>query len=205
MRTHPGQKMDPSHLEGAVQGDIEIPSTSKMVALDEQGYEENPIEDEEQFEDELEHDEEAVIQPPTQQTFTPASHRALPIPARAEFISIDDSDEETGSAQEPIKLGALEVVEVDFHELQHEDVDERSTERERSLEANEIVREDITYMHQPLDSTPPSEVDTSIAAWPLPSSPDQQNSISMNQYQSLYADIEAVTVQTEEQSGNYNF
>ena len=197
--------MDPSHLEGTVQGDIEVPSTSKMVALDEQGYEENPIEDEEQFEDELEHDEEAVIQPPTQQTFTPASRRALPIPASAEFISIDDSDEETGSAQEPIKLGAIEVVEVDFHESQHEDVDERSMERERSLEANEIVRGDITYMHQPLDSTPPSEVDTSIITWPLPSSPDQQNGISMNQYESLYADIEAVTVQTEEQSGNYNF
>jgi len=182
------------------------------VAPDEQGYEEDPIEDEKQLEDELEHDEEAIIQPPTQHTFALASRlarRALPIPANAEFIGIDDSDEEKGSEpQGPIKLGPLEILEVEFHELQHEDVDEQNMEHKQSLEVDEIVEEDTAYMHQPippLDSTPPNEADITIATWPLSSLSDKQDSISMDRYESLYANIEAVTVQTEEQAGNYNF
>ena len=171
----------------------------------EEGYEEDPIDDEDQLEDELEYDGEAVIQPPTQHTFSPASRlarRALPIPANAEFISIDDSDEETGlEDQEPMALGPLEVAELESQELQHEDVDEQDMEREQSVEVDEIVEEDTAYIHKPiplLGSAPPSEAD--VITWSVPSSSDQQDELD---YESLYANIEAATVQPEEQAGNY--
>ncbi|KAF8806537.1 hypothetical protein BYT27DRAFT_6629712 [Phlegmacium glaucopus] len=180
VRTHPGQEIDPSLLECTVRDDIGVPSASKIMTPYEQGYEE----DQEQLEDEREHDEEAIIKPPTQHTFAPTSRlarRALPIPANAEFISILDSDQEAGEeVQEPIKLAPLEVVDVDFQELQHEDVDEQNMKREQSLEVDEIVEEDTAHMHKPI---PPSD-------------------ISMDQYESIYANIEAVAVQTEEQAGN---
>jgi hypothetical protein len=164
----------------------------------EEDYEEDFIENEE-----LENDVEAVIQPPTQHTFSPVSRlarRALPIPANAEFISIDDSDEETGlEDQEPITLGPPKVAEVEFQELQYEDVDEQLMEREQSVEVDEIVEEDTTYMHKPippLGSAPPNEAD--IITWPFRSS-YQQDAMD---YESLYANIEAATVQPEEQAGN---
>ena len=189
--------------------DTGLPSASKIMIADEKSFEEEPIEYEEQLEDELEHDEEAVIQPPTQHTFTPASRlarRTLPIPADAEFVSIEDSDEEAGLGdQEPIKLGRQKVVEVEFQESQHEDGgDEQNIEHEHFSKVDEFV-EDTAYMYQPLDSTPPSEAEIFIATWPRPSSSDQQDGISVDDYEPLYSNIEAITVQAEEQAGNYNF
>ena len=187
---------------------IGVPSTSQIVTLDGEHYEEDLI-DEEQLEDELEHDEEAVIQPPTQHTFAPTSRRArraLPIPANAEFISIDDSDEETGlEDQKPTTPEPPKVVEMEFQELQH-DVDEQNIESEQFVEVDEIVKEDTAHVHKaipPLGSASPSEADIPIVTWPLSSS-DQRDGISMD-YESLYANIEAVTVQPEEQAGNYVF
>jgi hypothetical protein len=207
VRTHPGQEMNPNLLEGTVRDDIGVLLASKIVVLDEQGSEGDPVEDEEQLEDELEHDKEAVIQPPTQHTFVPASRlarRALPIPAGTEFISIDDSDEETGSEdQEPMNLGPLKVVEEKFQDLQREDTDEPNMEREQSLEVEAFVREDTTNIHQSLP--PRSEADISIVAGPLSSTSERQEGISMDNYESLYANIEVVTGQTEEQAGNYHF
>ena len=174
--THPGQEIDSTLLEG-VQDNIKVPSTSQTVIPDGQDYEEDLIDDDEQLEDELEdelgHDDAAVIQPPTQHTFTPTSRlarRALPIPADAEFISIDDSDEETGlEDQEPITLDPPKVVKMDFQDVEHEDND------------------------PPLGPVPPT-------TWSLSSSSNQQDGISMD-YESLYANIEADTVQPEEQAG----
>ena len=173
----------------------------------EEGYEEDPIDDEEQLEDELDHDMEAVIQPPTQHTFSPVSRlarRALPIPANAEFISIDESDEENGlEDQEPITLGPPKVADVESQELQHEDLDdEQILESEQSVEVDEILK-DTTYMHKtipPLGSAPPSEADVTI--WPLSSSSDRQDAVD---YASLYANIGVATVQAEEQAGNFSF
>lgn len=189
---------------------MRVPSALQTVTPGGQDYEEDPIDDEEQAEDEPEHDEEAVIQPPTQHTFAPTSRlarRALPIPANAEFISIDDSDEETGLGdQESITLEPLDVVEMEFQELQNEDVDKQNMEREQSVETDEIVKQDTTYMHKPIlppGSAPPSEADVPITT-SLPSYSDQQDCISMN-YESLYGNIEAGRVQSEEQDGNYTF
>jgi hypothetical protein len=206
--THLGQEIDPTLLE-SVQDNIRVLSASQTVIPDGQDHEEDLIDDDEQLEDELEdelgHDDEAVIQPPTQHTFTPTSRlarRALPIPADAEFISIDDSDEETGlEDQELITLNPPKVV---FQDLEHED-NEQNVEREQSVEVDEIVKEDSAYMHElipPLGPVPPTDIP--IATWSLSSSSKQQDGISMD-YESLYANIEADTVQPEEQAGKLNF
>ena len=171
----------------------------------EEGDEGDPIDDEE-LEYELEDDdEEAFIQPPTQYIFPADSRlarRSLPIPANAEFISIGDSDEETGlEIQEPITLGPPKIAQVEFSELQHEDV-VQNMEHEQSVEVDELVEEDTAYVHKPIPavgSAPPSETD--IAIWPLPGFSDQQDVMA---YESLYENIEDAAVQPEEQAGNYN-
>ena len=159
----------------------------------------DPIDDEE-LEYELEDDEEAVIQPPTQYTFPADSRlarRSLPIPADAEFISIGDSDEETGlENQEVITPGPPKVAQVGFPELQHEEVDEQNMEREQSVEVDEI---DMHKPILPLGSAPTSEAE--VAIWPLPGSSGQQDAMD---YDSLYENIEDAAVQPEEQAGNYD-
>ena len=171
----------------------------------EEGDEGDPIDDEE-LEYELDDDEGAVIQPPTQYTFPADSHlarRSLPILANAEVISIGDSDEETGlEDQEPILPGPPNVAQVEFPESQHDDVDERNMERKQSAEVDELVEEDIAYMHKPLPplgSVPPNVAD--IATWSLPDSSDQRDAMD---YESLYENIEEAAVQPEEQAGNYD-
>lgn len=208
VRVHPGQEINPSLLEDAMQDD----TTSQIVTPDGQSYEEGPIDDEEQFDDELEYDEEAVIQPPTSHTFVPASRfarRALPIPTNAEFISIEDSDEEIDlKNQEPINLGSPNAVEVEFRELQHENIDEQDEERQQSLEVDEIVKEDTIHVPQPipqLNAMQPSKADIPIATRTLSSSSGQQDAIPMDHYESIYANIETVTMQAEDQAGNYFF
>lgn len=181
--------------------DTRISSASQIVTANDRGHEDDPIDEQEQLESELEDDEEAVIRPPTQYTFVPASRlarRALPIPVNAEFISIDDSDEETDLADQKLPKAG----EVELQELQHEDVDEQNIELEPSSETDKIVEEDTTSM-PPLDSAPPDETDIPIATWPPASFSDQQDSISTDRYESLYADIEPVMIQTKEQAGNY--
>ena len=98
--------------------------------------------------------------------------RSLCVPANAEFISIGDSDEDLGlEIQEPITPGPTKVSQMEFSELQHEDidVDERNMEREQSVEVDEIVEEGATYMHKPIppiSSAPPSEADVAICPSP---------------------------------------
>jgi hypothetical protein len=203
-RTLPGQEIDPTLLDGTGRHNMGVPSATQTVTTDEQDYEEDPIDEEEQLEDEVEYDGEAIIQPPTRHMFVPTSRlarRAFPIPTGAEFISIDDSDEETGLEDHAsIALEPLEVVvEMEYQELQHEDAGEQNMEREHSVEVDEIVNEDTAYM-QPLSSAPLSDADIPIATWPLSSPCEQQDDITMD-YDQLYANIEAAMVQPDEQAG----
>ena len=96
--------------------------------------------------------------------------------------------------------GPPTVAQVEFPELQHEDVDEQNMERGQSMEVDEIVEDDTDYLRMPIppiDFAPPD-----IATWPLTSSSNQQDAMD---YESLYEDIEDSAIQPEEQAGNYIF
>ncbi|KAF8967960.1 hypothetical protein BDZ97DRAFT_1802168 [Flammula alnicola] len=117
VRTMPGQRIDPALLSGTSDLDDGIDAFLTPGALTP-----NQSDERTSFGGE---EEEEIFQPPPEHYVTAPPQRDRPIPADAEFITIDDSDEEQDVKQPEAhkdfeQVGDKGLMDEEFEELQHE-------------------------------------------------------------------------------------